>query len=332
MTYDQINWGIIGTGDVAEHKGGPPLYNVPNSHLVAVMSRQQSKVRSFAERHGVSRIYTDAQALIDDPEVNAVYIATPPHVHRDLSERAAAAGKHVLLEKPMAPTVADCNAIVDACKKHDVQLIVAFYRRFFPVVRKMKELLDGGAIGRPIRARAFHAWQYSPEAIEGRGWLTNPDVAGGGFMMDSGIHRLDLFAYFFGPAQDVSAYTDTVHIDIPVDDTSTVIIRFENGVHATAEFNWNLAIGMDEFEISGTEGRLFSRNLGAGELTLVNKAGSQSFILPPPEYTHLNLVDHFVQCLRAGTPNELPGEEGMRASQLCLAAYEASRGRAFVKV
>ena len=149
----EVCWGIIGTGDVAEYKGGPPLYKAPNSRLVAVMSRSEQKVKSFAERHGAERWYTDAGELIRDPEVNAVYIATPPHVHRALSEQAAAAGKHILLEKPMAPSVADCEAIIQACRKHDVQLIVAYYRRFFPVVMKMKELLDEGAIGRPIRAR-----------------------------------------------------------------------------------------------------------------------------------------------------------------------------------
>ena len=324
---DTVRWGIIGTGDVAEFKGGPPLYRVPNSRLTAVMSRSEAKVKSFAGRHGVDRWYTDATALIEDDEVDAVYIATPPHVHRALAEQAAAAGKHILLEKPMAPTVADCIAINEAVKKNGVQLIVAYYRRFFPVVQKIKALLVEGAIGRPVRARAFHAGYYAPREDGERAWLTDPATAGGGFMMDAGIHRLDLFAHLFGAAKDVTAYADTVHFDFEVDDSSTVIIRFENGVHATAEFNWNIGSPVDEFEVSGTEGRLISRDLGAGELALINSEGAQSFLLPPPEFTHTNLVEHFVECLRSGTTNDLPGEQGMLASEICLAAYASSEQR-----
>jgi predicted dehydrogenase len=298
------------------------------------MSRDEARVNSYAERHGVNKTYTDAQALIDDPNVNAVYIATPPHIHRDLVERAARAGKHILLEKPMAPTVKDCEAINAACRKHGVQLIVAYYRRFFPVVQKMKELVDAGAIGRPIRARALHTGYFVPRADGERAWLTDLSTAGGGFMMDAGIHRLDLFAHLMGPARDVAAYADTVHFDFErgIDDSSTVIIRFENGAHATAEFNWNVGIALDELEIAGTRGRLVSRNLGKGELQLVNENEIEHFHLPPPAFTHQNLVNHFVHCLRSGEPNALPGEEGMQATRLCLSAYESSAARKVVQL
>lgn len=331
---DEIRWGIIGTGDVAEYKGGPPLYTASNSRLVAVMSRNAEKVARFGKKHGVEKTYTDAQALIDDPEVDAVYIATPPDVHRALAERAAKAGKHILLEKPMAPSVADCKAINAVCKAHGVQVIVAYYRRFFPVIQKMKALLDAGAIGKPIRARAIHTGYFKPRDDGERSWLTNIDRAGGGFMMDAGIHRLDLFAHLLGPAREVSAFTDTVHFDFEagIDDSSTVIIRFENGAHATAEFNWNVGVVLDEFEICGTEGRLVSHDLGKGKLQLINERGTEFFHLPPPSFTHQYLVEHFVQCLINGRRNKLPGEEGMLATQLCLAAYKSSKKRLLVQI
>ena len=146
-------------------------------------------------------------------------------------------------------------------------------------------------------------------------------------MMDAGIHRFDLFAYFFGKAVDVSAYADTVHFEFDVDDSSTVVIRFENGVHATAEFNWNVGLALDEFEICGTAGRIYTRHLGKDELILESSDGIKKFSVPPPMYVHQYLVEHFVESLQAGHPNALPGEEGMKASQICLAAYEASRCR-----
>ncbi len=324
---DTVKWGIIGTGDVAEYKGGPPLYQVPDSELVAVMSRREEKVKDFARRHGVDRWYTEVDALLADAEVNAVYIATPPHVHLDVAARAAAAGKHILLEKPMAMTVHECNAINAMCQKHKVQLIVAYYRRFFPIVQKMKELLDAGAIGRPMRGRALHTGYYQPREDGERAWLTSLEIGGGGFMRDAGIHRLDLFAYLFGKAVDVTAYADTVHFDFDVDDSSTVIIRFENGLHATAEFNWNVGLPLDEFEISGTEGRIYTRNLGKGELILESGSGIELFHMPAPAFVHHNLVAHFVEALLSGTPNKLPGEEGMKATEICLAAYESSKLR-----
>ena len=328
-----IRWGIIGTGDVAEHKGGPPLYRLPDSELVAVMSRNEERVKGFAERHGVGNWYTDVDKMLDEANLDAVYVATPPNVHLSMTEKAARRGIHVLLEKPMAHTEAECEAINTVVEKAGIQLIVAYYRRFFPVVVKMKAWLDEGAIGRPIRARAMHTGLYDEAAYRDRAWLTDPAVAGGGFMTDAGIHRLDLFAYLFGQVKDVTAYTDVVHFDFKttpdcvIDDSSTVICRFEQGVHATAEFNWNMATPVDEFDISGTEGRIRSRNLGKGEVELIAGDRHEKRILPPPEYTHMGLVEHFNACIRSGTPNRLPGEAGMQATRITTSAYQSSRER-----
>ncbi len=151
-------------------------------------------------------------------------------------------------------------------------------------------------------------------------------------MMDAGIHRFDLFAYFFGKPIDVVAYADTVHFDFDVDDSSTVIIRFENGVHATTEFNWNVGLALDEFEICGTAGRIYARHLGKDELILETAEGARHFSVAPPEFVHHNLIAHYVEAIRAGLPNALPGEEGMIASAICLAAYQASNERRVVQL
>ena len=328
-----IRWGIIGTGDVAEKKGGPPLYLLPGSSLVAVMSRNEERVRGFAQRHDVSSWYTDVDRMLDEAGLDAVYIATPPDVHLPLTQKAATRGIHVLLEKPMAHSVAECESINRVVQDTSIQLIVAYYRRFFPVVMQMKTWLDEGAIGRPIRARAMHTGFYNEEAYIDRSWLVDPSIAGGGFMTDAGIHRLDLFAYFFGEVVDVSAYTDVVHFDLEstsecvIDDSSTVICRFEDGVHATAEFNWNISEPVDEFDISGTAGRIISRNLGKGEVELIAGNRHEKKVLPPPEYTHTGLVEHFNSCIREGVLNRLPGEAGMQATRITTSAYQASRER-----
>ncbi len=329
---DEVRWGIIGCGDVAEHKGGPALYNVAHSRLVAVMSRRAGRAEDFARRHHAKRYYTNVEALLADDEVNAVYVATPPNVHAELTEQAARAGKHVLCEKPMAMTVAECRRMIQACRDHGVQLMIAYYRRFFPVVIKMKETVEAGVIGRPVRARAAVADFYTPRADGERKWLTEKNTAGGGFLTDVATHRLDLLAFFLGKVREVAAFVDTQHFDFDVDDASVLVMRFDNGTHATGAFNWNVGASIDEFEICGTRGRLLAHNLGAGQLDVVADGTVTSHSLPAPGITHLGLVEHFVECLRTGRPNALPGEEGIQATRMTEAAYESAREGKMVRL
>jgi 1,5-anhydro-D-fructose reductase (1,5-anhydro-D-mannitol-forming) len=327
-----IGWGIIGCGDVAEHKGGPALYHTEDSELVAVMSRRVERAKPFAERHGARRHYTRVEDLLADPEVDAVYVATPPDSHLELSRAAAEAGKHVLCEKPMALTVAECRQMIDACRTAGVQLMIAYYRRFWPVVERMKELVDSGAIGEVMRVRAQVADFYRPRADGERAWLTNPAVAGGGFLTDVATHRIDLMAHFLGEPRQVAAFVDTQHFEIGVDDASSLIIRFENHRHATGAFSWNVGVPIDEFEVAGTEGRLTSRNLGRGDLEWQTVDRVETSQLRAPSITHLDLVRHFVRCLRTGEPNRLPGEAGMVATRVTEAAYRSSTSGTTVDV
>ncbi len=324
MTND-VRWGIIGCGDVAEHKGAPALYNVEGSRLVAVMSRRADRAESFARRHKAARYYTSVEDLLADDEINAVYIATPPNVHAAITAQAAKAGKHVLCEKPMAMTVGECEGMVQVCRDHGVQLMIAYYRRFFPVVMKMKELLDGGAIGKPVRIRAEVGDYFRPRSDGERAWLVDPSTAGGGFLTDVATHRLDLMVHFLGKPREAAAFVDTQHFDFGVDDASSLIVRFDNRVHATGAFNWNVGVAVDEFEICGTEGRIVSRNLGRGDLELITGRGTETFSLPAPSIAHLGLAAHFVECIRTGARNALPGEEGMEATRMTEAAYRSSQ-------
>ena len=145
-------------------------------------------------------------------------------------------------------------------------------------------------------------------------------------------HRLDLFAYLLGEVQAVAALVDTLTHDVAVDDSSSLLLQFEGGVQATGAFNWNLGTAVDEFEICGTEGRLLSRNLGRGELEVTTAGKTEGFALPPPDYPHRNLVAHFVDCLRTGAPNRLPGEAGMQATRITEAAYQSAREHRLIRL
>ena len=194
-----IRWGIIGCGSVTEVKSGPALQRAEGSALVAVMRRDGEKARDYAERHGVAKWGTDARALIHDPEVDAVYIATPPAFHADYAVQVAQAGKPVYVEKPMGCTVADCRRMLAACRQAGVPLFVAYYRRALPRFLQVKALLDAGAIGavRGVIVRMIRP--AKAEDADAGNWRVDPTLAGGGYFFDLGSHMLDLLDFLLGP-------------------------------------------------------------------------------------------------------------------------------------
>jgi len=181
ITDTEVRWGVLGVGKVCELKSAPAMNTIAHSRLVAVMRRDEEKAKDYAARHGVPKWYTSATDLIHDPEVNAIYIATPPHVHLELTQLAAAAGKPVYVEKPMARTLAECLQMIQACEQASVPLFVAYYRRKLPHFLKIKELLDQGEIG-SIRTVHINLKQVlTPNLVSGSGenWRVIPEIAGG---------------------------------------------------------------------------------------------------------------------------------------------------------
>lgn len=318
-----LRWGIIGCGDVAERKGGPAIWGVEGSELVAVMRRDAAKAEDFARRHGAKRWYTRAEDLLADPEVNAVYVATPPYLHHRYTIEAAEAGKHVMCEKPMAMDVRGCREMIAACRDNGVKLMVAYYRRTYPVVKRMKKLLSEGAIGEPMLVRINLTAYYNPPDAH-REWRTNPDAAGGGVMFDVGSHRLDLMVYLLGDVEKVAAFTGTLHCGYKVEDSAVLSIKLVNGMHGVANFNWNVGSGSDEFEIYGTEGKMLARPLDKGHLEVYRGKEVEIFELPPPKITHWGLVENFVRAVNQGGPLICPGEEGMKTNLIMEAAYRSS--------
>ena len=203
----RIRWGIIGVGNVTEVKSGPGFQKAENCELVAVMRRNGELARDYALRHNVARWYDDGAALIQDPEVDAVYIATPPHVHKEYTLMAAAAGKPVYCEKPMALTLAECEEMIAACAGANVALWVAYYRRRLDKFVKIKQRLEAGAIGDVQLVQVqFHAAASEIDAAN-LPWRLRPEIGGGGHFVDMGSHMLDLVDYFLGPIDRVSGYT-----------------------------------------------------------------------------------------------------------------------------
>ena len=196
-----IKWGFIGCGNVTEKKSGPAFSKVEGSMVTAVMSRDEKKVKDYAQRHNIPKWYTDAQELINDPDVNAVYIATPPSSHATFAIMAMKAGKPVYIEKPMASNYEDCARINRISEETGVPCFVAYYRRYLPYFIKVKELIEQGEIGNIINVQIRFAQppgelDYNRENLP---WRVQSDIAGGGYFYDLAPHQLDILQDMFGP-------------------------------------------------------------------------------------------------------------------------------------
>ena len=208
----EIRWGFIGCGEVTEKKSGPAFSKIEGSKVVAVMSRSHEKASSYAHRHHISRWYTDAQQLIEDPEVNAVYIATPPSSHATYAIMAMKAGKPVYVEKPLASSYIDCQRINRVCEQTGVPCFIAYYRRYLPYFQKVKQLIHEGAIGQVVNVQIRFA--VPPRDLDYNStnlpWRVQRDIAGGGYFYDLAPHQIDLCRTSLAPLSMPRASAPTV--------------------------------------------------------------------------------------------------------------------------
>lgn len=297
---EKIRWGIIGCGDVTEVKSGPAFQRIPHSSLDAVMRRDAEKARDYARRHAVPRWYADADQLIFDPQIDAIYIATPPDAHAEYTLRVAQAGKPVYVEKPMARTHAECQAMIETCRQAGVPLFVAYYRRCLPAFRKVKELVDTGAVG---DVRMVHVQLYQPPQVSPDGdlpWRLRPEIAGGGLFFDLGSHQLDFLDYVFGPITQVSGHAANQAGLYPAEDVVSASWVHESGVVGSGSWCFTVApeLRTDRTEILGSRGRITFSAFDNDPVCLETSAGQQSFAFPRQDPIQQPLIETVVAELR----------------------------------
>jgi predicted dehydrogenase len=280
------------------------------------MRRTGALARDYAERHGVPRWYDDADALIGDPEVDAVYVATPPDTHAEYALRAARAGKPVYVEKPMARTHAECRAMLDGCRAAGVPLFVAYYRRALPRFLKVKELLDAGAIG---EVRFVAVTLYQPPAAEDLDpaalpWRVRPEVAGGGRFVDLASHTLDFLDFALGPIREARGLASNQGGRYPAEDIVTGTWRFESGVHGVGAWCFTAGDRCDRTEIVGTAGRIAFSTFGAEPVELTTRAGTTAFPIGNPPHIQQPLIQTVVDALTGVGSCPSTGESGARTS------------------
>jgi 1,5-anhydro-D-fructose reductase (1,5-anhydro-D-mannitol-forming) len=294
-----VRWGMIGCGAVTEVKSGPGLYKSSHSTLLAVTSADLALSRSYAARHGVPKVYASAEELVADTEIDAVYIATPPVVHKSLALLAAKAGKHVYVEKPMAMRFAECQEIIDACQTNGVHLYVAFYRRAMDRFLKVKEWIDSGAIG---KVRCVKAVQHQSPAAEDLSrktlpWRLLPQVAGAGKFLDMGVHTLDIFDFWFGPIEEAHGIASNQGGLYDVEDTVTATWRHASGVQGFGSWCYVCADNQDQVEIIGSQGRIEMEFFSDMPLRLITPEGTREVSIPNPQHVQQPFIQSIVDDL-----------------------------------
>lgn len=287
----EIRWGIVGCGDVCEVKSGPGFQKATGSRLVAVMRRDRAKAEDFARRHGVPRFYDEATRLIDDPEVDAVCIATPPGAHCELALSVARAGKPCYVEKPMARNTAECQRMNEAFDRAGKKLFVAYYRRCLPRFVKLKELVHDGTLGTITSVLYRYSRVY--QSARSRAWRLDPAESGGGIFLDIGSHLLDLLDFLFGPLLEVRGSAAQV---APEEVESLVAMSFRTNDGAVGCGLWNFAAhaGEDRLEITGTAGRV-SVSLLSNEPLVIERADQRTELhLPNPAHVQQPLIQSVV--------------------------------------
>ena len=328
-----IRWGIIGCGDVTEIKSGPAFQKASGSQLVAVMRRNGSLAADYAKRHNVPRWYDDADALIHDSAVDAVYIATPPGAHLEYALKSCAAGKPTYVEKPMARHHPECKTMVDAFAKANVPLFVAYYRRGLPRFVKAKQLIDTGQLGQitsvMYRQNFDRHRRLDPNNLP---WRLEAVHAGGGLFLDIGSHTLDVFDFLLGPLKNYSGIASNQATPHDVEDS--VVMQFETAGGALGVGAWNFASAIHEdlIEITGTDARISMSTFGNDPVRLITATGEEKFDLPNPPHVHQPLVQTIVDELLGRGKCPSTGESAARTSAVMDAAlvnYYGTRDDAF---
>ncbi len=330
---DVIRWGIIGCGDVTEVKSGPGFQKASGSALVAVMRRNGALAEDYARRHGVARWYDDADKLISDSDVDAVYIATPPGSHKEYALKVCAAGKPAYIEKPMARSHRECAEMVEGFASARLPLFVAYYRRGLDRFIRAKEIVQAGKLG-TVSAVAY---RYSSRRHQDGDkaalpWRLNARDAGAGIFLDLASHTLDILDFILGPLNDVSGMAVNIASAFAVEDAVAMQFKTPGGALGVAAWNFASGVSEDLIEITGTDGRLTLSTFGNESIRLISSVGEQKFDLPNPPHIQQPLIQTIVDELLGRGKCSSTGVSGARTSRvmdIALSSYYGGRDDAF---
>ena len=308
----KIKWGFIGCGEATKYKSGPAFQKIENSEVVAVMSRKFEKAEKYAKERGIARWYDDAQMLINDPEINAVYIATPPSSHATYAIMAMKAGKAVYIEKPMAVTYEECCRINRVSQETGMPCFVAYYRRYLPYFQKVKTLIEEGSIGNIINIQVRFA--QPPRSLDRKEgilpWRLQPDIAGGGYFYDLAPHQIDLLQEIFGCILEASGYKSNRGGLYNTEDSISACFQFENGLVGSGSwcFVAHESVKEDRIVVVGDKGSLSFSVYTYEPITLHTEEGCKEIVVENPTYVQQPLIQAVVDHLLGKSTCTCDGE------------------------
>ena len=345
----KIRWGVIGAGGIADRRTIPGMMLSENSELVAVMEINMELAEKCRAKWGCKKAYDNEADLLADPDVDAVYIASPVVLHAKQAMMAADAGKHILIEKPLAMTSEEGQKVIDYCEKKGVKIAAGLMMRFGSYIQAMKKAIAEGKIGKPVSGYAqFTCWY--PD-IPGA-WRQTKAHSGGGAMMDMGVHCIDLMQYILGcNASEVAAFHDTLSFKYEVEDSSMVMMRMENGCQCVVQSNFNIPDEASTWrvEIFGDRGRL----MGSGVIGQVDGGTLDAMFLGEQggydaqqnkenaagqtievEFgnTYEREISSFANSLLTGAPLEVPAQQAVQVQRIMEAAYRSNDEGKIIKL
>lgn len=338
----KVRWGVIGAGGIANLRTIPGMMLCENAELEAVMDISMELAQKEREKWNCPKAYDTVESLLDDSDIDAVYIATPVFLHAAQAKAAADAGKHILIEKPIAATSEEAQEIVEYCKKKNVLIAVGFMMRFGTIAQKMKQIIADGKIGNPVSGYSQFVCYY-PEIPNC--WRQKKSSGGGGAMMDMGVHGLDLIQYVVGMrATELCAMHGTISFNYEVEDTSTVVLRMENGMQCVVQSNFNIPYeaGKSCIEIMGEKGSVIASGIigqvdgGALETRVSSGDDNNSCVVERIDNNFGNMytreITSFSDSILHGTPVEVPAEEGIYIQRIMENAYRSNDTGKIIKL
>lgn len=310
-----IRWGIIGCGNVTEVKSGPAYQKTEGFKIEAVMRRDTEKAQDYAKRHNIGKFYTNADDLINNPEIDAVYIATPPDTHKYYGLKVAKAGKIGCIEKPLSPSYKDSLDIYEAFKQKNIPLFVAYYRRSLPRFLQIKKWIDSNNIGTIRHIRWHLSKPASPlDLSKNYNWRTDATIATGGYFDDLASHGLDLFIYLFGDVKEASGICNNQQGLYSAYDSVTACWLHESGITGTGSWNFGCQEREDSVEIFGSKGKIIFSIFNDEPVVLKNERGSTELFIENPENIQIYHVENMRDHLLGKTIHPSSGLTAMHTS------------------
>jgi len=348
----KVKWGVIGAGGIADRRTIPGLMLAKKAELVAVMDVNRKASKRVAKNYGLKpkKAYTCDAELLADPDVEAVYIASPVFEHAKQIKMALAAGKHILCEKPLAMTVAEVKELAKLIKKSKLKFSEGFMMRFNTLHVKAKELIEEGVIGPPVFGRAQLSCWYPdmPNA-----WRQDPKLGGGGSLIDMACHCYDILRMLMGEIVEVSAFCDTLTFKYKVEDSATTLLRFESGAHGVVDTFFNVpdAAGQDRLEVYGNKGSIQAEGtigqMPDGKMVAYVSEAAKDYdpqqeksslevsvkkikATSPKKNTYAGEIDYLSECILSDTEPEINTvEDSVQVFKIIEAAYKSAKtGRA----